>query len=84
LGSTGAVKRHSKNDLTHYPTLHTMRPSWDMATTSEMGPTIVVRFAKAQGSKENPPSRVRVAQSNQSERRRDTKGGQQLAHLVPH
>jgi hypothetical protein len=47
LGSTGAVKRHSKNDLTHYPTLHTMRPSWDTATTSEMGPTIVVRSAKA-------------------------------------
>jgi hypothetical protein len=49
-----------------------------------MGPTIAVESAKAQGSKAKPTSRVRVTQSNQSEARSDTKGGQQLVHPESH
>jgi hypothetical protein len=55
-----------------------------MTTVSKMGPTIAVESAKAQGSKAKPTSRVRVTQSNQSEARSDTKGGQQLVHPEPH
>jgi hypothetical protein len=36
------------------------------------------------GSKVKPASRVRATQSNQSEGRSDTRGGQQLAHSEPH
>jgi hypothetical protein len=39
--------------------------SWDMATVSKMGPTIVVGSTKAQGLKAKP-----------TEGRSDTKGGQ--------
>jgi hypothetical protein len=45
---------------------------------------IVVGSTKAQGSKVKPASRVRAAQSNQSEGQSDTNGGQQLAHPEPH
>jgi hypothetical protein len=58
--------------------------SWDTTIISKMGPMIIVGSAKAQGSKEKPTNRVRATQSNQSEGRSDTKGGQQLAHPVPH
>jgi hypothetical protein len=53
-------------------------------TVSEMVPTIALGSVKAQGSKAKSASQVRAAQSNQSEGRRDTKGGQQLVHPVPH
>jgi hypothetical protein len=49
-----------------------------------MGPTIAKGSTKAQGSKAKPASRVRATQSNQSEGRSDTKGGQQLVHSEPH
>jgi hypothetical protein len=39
---------------------------------------------KAQGSKAKPARPVRAAQSDQSEGRSDTKGGQQLVHPGPH
>jgi hypothetical protein len=56
----------------------------DMATIYKMGPMIVVGSTKAQGSKAKPTSRVRVAQSNQSEGQSNTMGGQQLVHPTPH
>jgi hypothetical protein len=49
--------------------------SWDRATISEMGLTIVVRSTKAQGSKVKPTDQVRAAQSNQSKGQSDTKDG---------
>jgi hypothetical protein len=52
--------------------------SWDTATVSKTGPMILEGFAKSQGSKAKPISRVRATQSNQSEGRSDTKGDQQL------
>jgi hypothetical protein len=55
-----------------------------METISKMGPMIVVGFTKAQGSKAKHVEWVRATQSNQSEGQSDTKGGQQLAHPVPH
>jgi hypothetical protein len=53
LGSTGPVKRPSKNDFTRHPTPRTTRPirHGNTATISEMGPTIIVGSAKAQASK---------------------------------
>jgi hypothetical protein len=53
LGSTGPVKRPSKNDFTCHPTPRTTRPirHGNMATVSKMGPTIIVGSAKAQASK---------------------------------
>jgi hypothetical protein len=45
---------------------------------------IVAGSAKAQGSRQNPLSWVRAAQSNQSEGQSDAKGDQQLEHPVPH
>jgi hypothetical protein len=45
---------------------------------------IAVGSAKAQGSKAKPTNRVRAAQSNQSEGRSDTKGGEQLADQEPY
>jgi hypothetical protein len=62
---------------------NTPSTSWDMATVSKMGPTIVMGSAKAQGLKAKPASQVRAAKSNQSVGRSDTKGGQQLAHPGP-
>jgi hypothetical protein len=58
--------------------------SWDMASVSKMGPTIIMGSAKPQGSKAKPASPIRAAQSNHSEGRSDTKGGQQLAYPEPH
>jgi hypothetical protein len=58
--------------------------SWDMTTVSKMGPTTTVRSAKAQGLKAKPASRVKPAQSNQSEGQSEIKGGQQLVHPEPH
>jgi hypothetical protein len=58
--------------------------SWDMATISKIGPMIAKESAKAQGLKVKPASRVRAAQSNHSDGRSDTMGGQQLAHQEPH
>jgi hypothetical protein len=46
-----------------------------MTIVSKMGPTIAEGSSKAQGSKAKPTSRVRAAQSNQSEGQSDTKGG---------
>jgi hypothetical protein len=48
--------------------------SWDTTTILKMGPTIVAGSAKAQGSRQNPLSWVRAAQSNQSEGQSDAKG----------
>jgi hypothetical protein len=50
-----------------------------MTTVSKMGPMIVEEPANAQGSKAKPADRVRAAQSKQSERQSDTRGGQKLA-----
>jgi hypothetical protein len=58
--------------------------SWDMATISTTGPIIVVGSAKAQGLKAKTASRVKAAQSNQSEGQSNTRGGQQLVHPEPY
>jgi hypothetical protein len=47
-----------------------------MTTVSKMGPTIVEGPANAEGSKAKPVRWVRTTQSNQSEGRSDTRGGQ--------
>jgi hypothetical protein len=39
---------------------------------------------KLRVQRQNPPSQVRAAQSNQGEGQSNTKGDQQLAQLVPH
>jgi hypothetical protein len=50
--------------------------SWDTATVSEMGPTIAMGLAKAQGSNVKPIGRVRAAQSNMREGQSNTREGQ--------
>jgi hypothetical protein len=45
---------------------------------------IAAGSARAQGLKAKPVNRVRAIQSNWSEGRSDTKGGQRLTHPEPH
>jgi hypothetical protein len=51
LGSVGVVKIFYLSSNSSYNAPYVSR---DIATVSEMGPTIVVRSAKAQGSKAKP------------------------------
>jgi hypothetical protein len=58
--------------------------SWDMATVSKMGPTIAVGLPKLRVWRQYLSRQVRAVQSNQSAGWSNTKGGEQLAHPVPH
>jgi hypothetical protein len=55
--------------------------AWDTEVICPTGPSIAGGSGKAQGSKAKLAKRLRA---DQSEGRSDTKGGQQLAHPVPH
>jgi hypothetical protein len=50
----------------------------------QIGPYDCQGACNVQGSKAKHACQVRAAQSNQSEGRSDTKGGQHLAHSGPH
>jgi hypothetical protein len=78
LGFTDSVTRHSKNDFMCHPTPRITHPIHrrNVATVSEMGPTIAVGSAKAQGFEGETHLWVRAAQSSQSEGRSDTKDDQ--------
>jgi hypothetical protein len=69
LGLAGAIKRHSKYEFLRHPNSSYDIPSTsrDTEIISKMGPTIAMGSDKAHSSKVKPTSRVRAAQSNQSE-----------------
>jgi hypothetical protein len=85
-GEAARFRRRGKNDLTRHLTPHTIHPicRGNTATISEMGPTITVRSAKAQGSKVKPvygsePPRATRVRDEVTQRMANI-----LAHLVPH
>jgi hypothetical protein len=79
------VKRCSKNDFTRHPTPHTTLPIHRRNTTtiSEIGPTITVGSAKAQGSKAKPVYGSGLSKATRARGEATQRMANILAHSVP-
>jgi hypothetical protein len=86
LGSTNAVKRHSKNDFMRHSTPRTTHHihHGNTTTVSEMGPMIAVGSTKAQGSKVKPVSGLEPPRATRARDEATERMANILVQPVPH
>jgi hypothetical protein len=86
LGSTNAVKRHSKNGFMHHLTPHTMHPirHGNTTTISETGLMIAVGSVKAKGSKGKPVDRSEPPRATRARDEMTQRTANILVHPTTH